>query len=346
MTQTIPDQVARAVDVALAGIGRHYPYVLQHRLESEADVVAPRQLTPIFCGNYDWHSSVHTHWTLVRALRLFPQSAPAPSIAAILAERFSTANVRAELRYLRSHPGFERPYGIAWLLQLVSELARATDRGDARAWFAEFQPLGELCFQRFLEYLPRLTHPVRSGQHEQSAFALGLALDAARVLGAQECAAVIESWVRERFGEDREAPLAYEPSGTDFLSPVCAEADLMRRVLPRDEFVRWLHAFVPHGKVDALALTPVICADPSDGKFAHLDGLNLSRAWMLDGIAAALPPEHPARAALVTAAALHGRVGLASISPQHYAGAHWLPSFAMYWLTRAGLESATGRGAS
>ncbi len=223
---------------------------------------------------------------------------------------------------------FERPYGLAWLLALAAEL-RIFDSTLAE----NLRPLEEVAVEQLADWLPKLIRPDRSGQHPNTAFALGLALDYARAagtkVGAQAFADLLTQRARDYYEADRLAPLAYEPAGEDFLSPSLAEADLMRRVLDQTDFVSWLEGFLP----DVAPLQPLASPDRSDGKLAHLDGLNLSRAWMLRGIARALPLDHPRRAQFLELSDLHAQAGLAAVTGEHYAGGHWLGTFAVYLLT-------------
>lgn len=335
----------RLGNLVLSCIHREYPSHVVHLLHSDADARPPRELTPTFFGSFDWHSAVHGHWSLVRLLRLFPRSANAAAIAAALATSFTPENLSGELAYL-NQPGretFERPYGLAWLLQLTAELR---EWGDPRAegWLTHLLPLEAVAAERFTRWLPKLSHPVRSGEHSQTAFAMGLAHDWAYVAGDSAIRTLLEQRTRDFYGDDHEWPLRYEPSGHDFLSPSLAEADLMRRILPRAELANWLGRFLPELRADGLAacLPPVRSADPSEGKLAHLDGLNLSRAWMLEGIASALAADDTRRPEVLRSAEQHGRAGLAAVTGEHYAGAHWLGTFAVYLLSRRGIEASRG----
>ncbi len=337
-------EAAPIAGMVLECVGREYPSQVAHRLASDADARPPRQLTPAFFGSFDWHSAVHGHWCLARLLRGFPDAAFAPPARAALDAALTPANLAAETAYLAApgREGFERPYGLAWLLQLALEL-REWGSGPAPGWSAALAPLERLAAERLAAWLPRLRWPVRSGEHAQSAFALGLALDWARGAGAAELERLIVERARDHYADDADAPLAYEPSGQDFLSPIQGEADLMRRVLDRAAFAAWLGRFLPDLEGDAARrwLTPVEPGDRSDGKLAHLDGLNLSRAWMLEGIASRLPRDgarEVARvAALEAAARRHREAGLAAVPAPDYAGRHWLGSFAVYLLSRRGL---------
>jgi hypothetical protein len=313
------EQFAR---LALEGIHREYPNKIAHTLQSDADARPPRELTPAFYGCYDWHSAVHGHWMLARLARAFPNTALAERARAALARSITAENIASEVRYLEA-PGrasFERPYGLAWLLQLSAEL-RASTSSLAQI----IEPLETAAAKKLEDWLPKLPYPDRSGQHANTAFALGLMMDWARLVGQGREKLLFASTVRF-FTGDRSGPIAFEPSGEDFLSPCLAEADLMRRVCTPSEFADWLTAFLP----DIPMLRPVSSPDPSDGKLAHFDGLNLSRAWMLFGIAKGLPDNDPRRLRLLLIADAHRDAGLAAVSGTHYEGSHWLGTFAVY----------------
>ena len=337
-----PAAAARFAKLALACVHREYPNKISHVMNSDQDAQPPRELTPAFYGCFDWHSSVHGHWLLARTARIFPGSAVAQDARAALAVSLTTANLKREAEYMNGEgrASFERPYGLAWLLQLGAEL-REWDDPQARAWSAALHPLEDAAAARMQTWLPKLTHPVRSGEHSNTAFALSLALDYARGAGRREFANLIETRIKAFYLNDRACPLNYEPSGEDFLSPCLAEADAVRRVLPPVEFARWLGEFLPAAAQDGSAawLRPAVVSDPTDGKLAHLDGLNLSRAWMLRGIAAALPKSDVRLAALRSAANEHARDGLRAVTGAHYEGGHWLGSFAVYLVTNRGLSA-------
>jgi len=324
-----PADVTRFASLALDCVHREYPNKIAHVLNSDADARPPRELTPAFYGCYDWHSSVHGHWMLARAAHLYPDLPVSARALAALSRSITPANIAQETAYMNA-PGratFERPYGLAWLLALAQELR------EMNSPLAEvLLPLQRAAAARLSAWLPRLSHPVRSGEHSQTAFALGLALDFA-IRSDPALAAHLRARARIFFASDKACPAGYEPSGEDFLSPCLAEADLMRRVLDPDAFAAWFDSFLP-----ALTYKPLTVTDPSDGKLAHLDGLNLSRAWMLTGIASALPPAHPRRAAILHLAEVHGKAGLASVTAAHYEGGHWLGSFALYYATGRGLK--------
>jgi len=336
----------RFAQLALACVHKEYPNKISHTLNGDEDVAPPRKLTPAFYGCYDWHSSVHGHWLLVRLVRTFPDADFGQSAREALRQSLTTENIAQEAAYLRGEgrASFERPYGLVWLLQLVSEL-REWDDPQAKEIAANLRPLEEVAIERLSAWLPKLSNPVRIGEHDQTAFALGLMLDYARGSDNQGFAGLVASKARQFYMNDKNCPLDYEPSGEDFLSPCLGEADLMRRVVPGPDFAAWLQTFLP--QIPACCsdkwLQPVISPDPSDPKLAHLDGLNLSRAWMLEGIADGLPKGDKRLPAIRRAAEEHKRVGLASVTGEHYEGGHWLGSFAVYLVTQRGIANK-GRG--
>ena len=342
----------RFAKLALACVHKEYPNKISHVLNSDADVAPPRKLTPAFCGCYDWHSSVHGHWLLVRLVRTFPDARFAGAAREALKQSLTADNLKQEATYIRGtgRASFERPYGLSWLLQLCAEL-REWDDPQAREMSANLRPLEEAAVERLKTWLPKLSHPVRIGEHDQTAFGLGLMLDYARTVGDEAFAKLVSDSARKFFLTDKNCPLAYEPSGEDFLSPCLGEADAMRRVLSQDEFAKWLKEFLPQipttppqSEAPTREWLPVTRSpDPSDPKLAHLDGLNLSRAWMLEGIISALPADDPRRFHLSVAAEAHRRAGLAAVTGEHYEGGHWLGSFAVYLTTQRGIKHGTPR---
>jgi hypothetical protein len=343
----------RFANLALACVHKEYPNHISHTLNSDADVAPPRKLTPAFYGCYDWHSSVHGHWLLVRLVRTYPDAPFVQPAREALRQSLTAENLAQEAAYLKGagRASFERPYGLAWLLQLAAELkewskaanSNSKDAGDSAAndVAANLRPLEEVALDRLKTWLPKLANPVRIGEHDQSAFGMGLMLDYARTAGDEKFAALVESKARQFFLGDKNCPLAYEPSGEDFLSPCLGEADLMRRVLTSDEFARWLSDFLPQiSPRNAKWLEPVVSPDPSDPKLAHLDGLNLSRAWMLEGIASALPKNDKRLAVIRATAEAHSGAGLDAVTGEHYEGGHWLGSFAVYLVTHRGIATA------
>jgi hypothetical protein len=342
------EDAGRLARLALSCVHREYPNKIAHVMQSDADLAPPRLLTPAFYGCFDWHSAVHGHWLLARLARLYPQADFAAEARRALARNLTPEHIAGEVAYLQGEgrATFERPYGLAWLLQLATELREWKDPEAAR-WYQALAPLEAAAAARLADWLPKLTYPIRTGEHSQTAFALGLILDWAREAGRRELADLIVQKALAFHARDRDCPLDYEPSGQDFLSPCLAEADLMRRVLPPDEYAVWLRGFLPDlpRDEDASWLPVAIVSDRSDGKLAHLDGLNLSRAWMLEGIASGLPDGDPRRAALTAAAGEHRRAGLAAVTGEHYEGGHWLGSFAVYLVTRRGLGGTVDPGA-
>jgi hypothetical protein len=336
---------ARFAALALACVHQEYPNKIAHVLNGDQDVQAPRQLTPSFYGCYDWHSSVHGHWLLGRLARTYPEAPFAGPAREALAKSLTPDHIAGEVRYMTGagRTSFERPYGLAWLLQLAAELREWNDP-QAKAWAATLEPLERAAVERLKEWLPKLSKPIRIGEHDQTAFSFGLILDwarAARAAGVsdQGMEELLTGRIRDFYLTDRGCPLSWEPSGQDFLSPCLAEADLMRRVLAPPAFAEWLTAFLPAIPVDGSSswIEPAVVTDPTDPKLAHLDGLNLSRAWMLEGIAAGLPGADRRLAALKAAAARHREAGLRAVTGEHYEGGHWLGSFAVYLVTGRGL---------
>jgi hypothetical protein len=345
---------ARFAALALKCLHQEYPNHISHSLASDADARPPRSLTPAFYGCYDWHSDVHGHWLLVRLLRLFPAAPFAREARAALEGSFTPANIAGEVRYLggAARASFERPYGLAWLLELTAEL-RSFDDAAARRWSATLEPLEAEAARRLKSWLPKLHYPIRIGEHDQTAFSFGLVWDWAGIAADSEMRLLLSDAARRFYLRDRDCPLAYEPSGEDFLSPCLAEADFMRRALGQPAFARWLGKFLPQiprsatlaGKAARQStatapppwLSPAVVTDRADPKLAHIDGLNLSRAWMLEGIAHGLPPHDARIAALLAAAAEHRAAALPAVTGEHYEGGHWLGTFAVYLTSGAGV---------
>ena len=341
---------ARFAALALKCLHQEYPNHISHTLTADADVRPPRELTPAFYGCYDWHSDVHGHWLLVRLLRLFPDAPFAAGARTALSRSFTPQNIAGEVSYLQGagRVSFERPYGLAWLLRLAAELRRFDD-ADARSWSATLAPLETEVAARLESWLPKLHYPIRVGEHDQTAFSFGLVWDWARVSGDARMLSLLGDAAQRFYLRDRNCPLAYEPSGEDFLSPCLAEADFMRRVLAPPAFARWLSAFLPQipraaakraAATPSPWLAPGVVTDRGDPKLAHIDGLNLSRAWMLEGIASGLPPRDARIPALRAAAAQHAAASLPAVTGEHYEGGHWLGTYAVYLTSRAGLEAA------
>lgn len=326
-------QASRFAQLALKCLGKEYPNKPEHVINDAADVEPPKKLHPAFFGCYDWHSSVHGHWMLVRLLRTFPNLPEGPAIRKALSGSLTRENVLAETAYLKepNRQSFERTYGWAWLLKLAEELHLWTD-SDARVWSGNLQPLIAALTSRYLAFLPKQTYPIRTGVHPNTAFGLAFALDYSRSAGNKDLEAMIIERSLTYFKNDVNYPATWEPGGEDFFSPALMEADLMRRVLKPAEFRRWFHRFLPglaRGGLRNL-LRPAVVTDRTDPKIVHLDGLNLSRAWCMRSIASALPRNDPARRILNQSARLHGSDALAHVASGNYAGEHWLASFAVY----------------
>jgi hypothetical protein len=337
---------ARFAALALKCLHQEYPNHISHTLNGDSDARPPRELTPAFYGCLDWHSDVHGHWLLVRLVRLFPDAPFVTEARAAIARSLTPQNIAGEVAYLRGsgRASFERPYGLAWLLRLAAELRRCDD-ADARNWSATLAPLESEVAARLESYLPKLYYPIRIGEHDETAFSLGLVWDWAAVSGDVRMRALLSDAAQRFYRRDRNCPLAYEPSGEDFLSPCLAEADFMRRVLAPADFARWLSAFLPQVPRDHAAaadltawLPPGVVTDRADPKLAHIDGLNLSRAWMLEGIAHGLPPHDARIAALLATATKHADAALPAVTGEHYEGGHWLGTYAVYLTSQAGLQ--------
>jgi hypothetical protein len=319
-----PQIAARFADIALGHVTREYPHKLDHVMAGPDDVRGPRDLHPIFFGSFDWHSCVHGWWLLLRLRRLFPEMEPAARIDALAAELLTSEHAAAELAYLDrpASGGFERPYGWAWLLALHREAQRQTDR----PWAATLEPLARAFAERFTAFLPKLTYPIRTGTHFNTAFALVLALEWAQE-NDEGLAALIATRATDWFGGDSKYH-GWEPGGDDFLSGGLTEALLMRRLLGRGEFVGWFEAFLPDAAagVPTTLFAPAFVSDRSDGKIAHLDGLNLSRAWCWRGLAGGV---EPALADLFRRTAdEHLGASLPHVAGD-YMGEHWLATFAL-----------------
>lgn len=331
----------RFANLALKCLHTEYPNHISHTLDSDAAALPPHVLTPAFYGCLDWHSDVHGHWLLVRLLRLFPQAPFATQARQEVARSLTAAHISGELQYLQQadRASFERPYGLAWLLQLCAELREWQDP-QAQAWLAVLRPLEVEAASRLASWLPKLHYPIRVGEHDQTAFSFGLVWDWAGVARDTRMRELLKDAAQRFYLKDRDCPLSYEPSGEDFLSPCLAEADFMRRVLGPPAFAAWLSAFLPGIPGDGAApwLTPGVVTDRADPKLAHIDGLNLSRAWMLEGMAHGLPRGDRRIPALLHAAARHRQLALPAVTGAHYEGGHWLGTFAVYLTSGAGLR--------
>jgi Protein of unknown function (DUF2891) len=332
-------QAAGYARVALENIGREFPALLSHLMTGPDDVLSrPADRTPVFYGSLDWHSSVEMHWLLVRLLRLAGRAVPDQEIRIALDARFTPEKLAAEARFAASDDGrHERPYGWAWALALAQEIANLGD-ADATRWLDAFAPLRDVLSQRFLDWLPKATYPVRHGVHANTAFSFSTAFPFAASLaqaGKPELAAAIEARALAWFEADTDYPGGYEPSGTDFLSPALTEAELMSRLLARPEFGDWLAGFLP-GIADgepAALFTPAVVSDASEGQIAHLHGLNASRAYCWRRIAESLPVDDLRVGPALAAAREHLAAALPHVVGDGYMVEHWLAAYAVLALS-------------
>jgi hypothetical protein len=343
ITGLTPEFAAKFAAAALGHVTREYPNKPANVHAGPEDARTPQSLYPVFYGSFDWHSCVHAYWMLARLLRLFPAMAPASEIRSLFEARLTPELVAGEVATF-SHPmagGFERPYGWAWLLKLHVAL---TDLPDRR-WHEALAPLTALIAGRLEAFLPKATYPVRVGTHFNTAFALALATDYAGATHNASLAGLLRRTAEGWYGADSDCQ-AWEPSGDDFLSSALIEAECMRRLLPAERFLPWFDRFLPHlaeARPEAL-FAPVSVSDRSDGKIAHLDGLNLSRAWCWRSLATALPASDTRRLMMEQAAELHLAAGLPHVTGD-YMGEHWLASFAVLALDELSSPSpAGGRG--
>lgn len=329
-TQLTPEMASRFASLALNHLTREFPNKLMHAMSSAADAQTPRQLHPIFYGSYDWHSCVHGYWLLLRLLNEFPDLPQAEKIIAMVGEHFTAENVAGEMAYLQQpqHAGFERPYGWAWFLALTQQLHEMA-LPQASVWAKNLSPMTRFFEESFTAFLPKATYPLRVGSHFNTAFALALTLDYARCVKHKSLSELIKETALRWHLDDKNCQ-AWEPGGDEFLSPSLMEAELMRRVLPGEEFVTWFGHFLPDlaQNQPATLFTPATVTDRSDGKIGHLDGLNLSRAWCQRSLASALPAGDPRATCLRNAAHAHLHSALEHLDSD-YMGEHWLATFAL-----------------
>ena len=322
--------------LALKCVNRELPNKPEHVINNPSEVQSPKQLHPAFYGCYDWHSSVHGHWMLVRLLKSFSSLPEDKQIRDALNANLTAENIRAEAAYMSqpNRQSFERTYGWAWLLKLAEEL-HSWDDPDGDKWAEALQPLVDVIVKSYKSFLPKQTYPIRTGVHPNTAFGLAFALDYAKTVGDRDFEALLDERSRTYFAKDVNYPASWEPGGEDFFSAALMEADLMRRVMKPVEFAAWFHRFLPQASTGGppSLLKPAIVTDRTDPKLVHLDGLNLSRAWCMGSIANALPSKDPARKALTDSAKQHATAALAHVASGDYAGEHWLASFAIYLLS-------------
>jgi len=340
MNRLDPSTAEQWGQLVLRGVDTEFPNKLALVYSSADQIKTPREHFPAFFGCFDWHSSVHGHWVLVRLLKQYPGIESAPRIRQVLAEHLTAENLQREADFFGrdEQKAFERMYGWAWLLRLTLEL-NDWDDPDAVLWREHLRPLEQGLVQRIEAYLPLLNFPIRTGEHPDTAFALGQIIDYARAMKLATLEQLVADRARAYYRADVDYPVQYEPSGQDFFSSCWNEADLLRRVLPQGEFLEWLEAFLPRLATQLTdgTIAPVVVTDPTDGKLVHLAGLNLHRAWCMRSVAQALPAEHALRVPLQASAEAHLVAGLQYINSGHYEGDHWLATFGLYAIEGIGI---------
>ena len=323
------EEANRLAQLPIHCMETEYPNKLSQTLGSESDLGTPQELHPAFYGCFDWHSAVHGHWSLVSLLKQFPELKDTDSIKQKLLTNISKENILKEVDYFNGehNKSYERTYGWAWLLKLAEELNTWNDP-YARELEQNLQPLTDLLAEKYIEFLPKLNYPIRVGTHTNTAFGLSFAWDYANTVNNEELKSIIEQRARDFYYTDTDCPLKWEPSGYDFLSPCLEEAALMKRVLPKEEFIVWLNKFLPQLKNKDFDLKVGEVSDRTDGHLVHLDGVNFSRAWNFNIIAQGLPEyKH-----LKDLANKHINYSLPSIVDGNYEGGHWLATYAIYAL--------------
>lgn len=320
--------------LALKCVQKEYPNKLDHVMNNETEVQSPSALHPAFYGCFDWHSSVHGHWMLVRLLKLFPDLENSTEMRKALNENLTKANIKVEVGYLDqpNRKSFERTYGWAWLLKLAEEL-NGWDDPQGKAWSQNLKPLADAIVMRYIDFLPKQNYPIRTGVHPNTAFGISFALDYARATKNYQLESILTERGMNYYFNDENYDAKWEPGGDDFFSPSLMEVDLIRRILEPKHFAEWFRKFLPDISKAKSLLEPAIVTDRTDPKLVHLDGLNLSRAWCMFGIANHLPKSEPAREILIISALKHAEAGLKYISSGNYEGEHWLASFAVYMLS-------------
>ncbi|MDQ7816617.1 MAG: DUF2891 domain-containing protein [Melioribacteraceae bacterium] len=320
--------------LALKCVQKEYPNKLDHVMNDEGEVQPPFKLHPAFYGCFDWHSSVHGHWMLVRLLKLFPDLETAPAIRKVLNENLTETSLTIEVEYLNqpNRKSFERTYGWAWLLKLAEEL-NGWDDPQGKILSQNLHPLADAIVRRYIDFLPKQNYPIRTGVHPNTAFGISFALDYARAVKNHQLESVLTERGTAYYFNDENYDAKWEPGGEDFFSPALMEADLMRRILEPKYFAQWFKKFIPNIADTKSLLEPAVVTDRADPKLVHLDGLNLSRAWCMFGIVSQLPKSEPVRKIFTDSAIKHAEAGLQYITSGNYEGEHWLASFAVYMLS-------------
>ncbi|WP_108802524.1 DUF2891 domain-containing protein [Aquimarina sp. Aq107] len=323
------EQANTLVELPLACIHTEYPNKLGQTIGSKEDLGEPKVLHPAFYGCFDWHSAVHGHWSLVKLVKSFPEIEKATEIKTKLIESISKENIEAEVLYFegKHNTSYERTYGWAWLLKLAEEIHTWNDP-VAKNLEENLQPLTDVIVQRYIDFLPKLKYPIRVGEHTNTAFGLSFALDYANTFDNTKLKNIIASRAKDFYTKDANCPIGWEPSGYDFLSPCLEEVDLMRKVLDKPSFDKWVDDFMPQLKNPGFAISVGEVSDRTDGKLVHLDGLNFSRAWVLYGLA----NQYPEYDHLINIANQHVKYSLPNLVGDSYEGGHWLGSFVIYAL--------------
>ena len=332
------EQVASTyAETILAAIQQEYPNQMQHTMTGPEDRPRPREAHPAFYGCFDWHSSVHMHWSLIRLLRLAPDAFDHTKAITVLEAHLTRQALAQEAGYLRAWPRFERPYGWGWALTLAHELT-LWEAEVAASWLEALRPLVDAITELMLAWLPKATYPIRTGVHSNSAFGLARSVPWARGLATQGDTRLLTAITRTAigwYGEDRDYPASYEPSGSDFLSPALTEVELMSVLLERAEFLTWLDSFLPgfsSGRPKSL-FEPAFVSDAADGQLAHLHGLNLYRAFVLKQLHAILPADETRRTSLEAGIEAHVRTSISAVTGSDYMVEHWLASYALLYLS-------------
>lgn len=338
LTETEPvvltlSEANKLAELPLACINTEYPNKLGQTLGSKADIAQPNELHPAFYGCFDWHSSVHGHWSLVTLLKQFPDLDKAEAIKNALRANLSAENIKAEVEYFnkKHNKSYERTYGWAWLLKLAEEL-HTWDNPLARELESNLEPLTKLIVERYKEFLPKLNYPIRVGEHTNTAFGMAFAFDYAKTVEDTAFLDLLKTRSREFYLNDDHCPMTWEPSGYDFLSPCLEEIDMMRRALPKEAFMLWMKDFMPDLMNKDFNIEVGEVSDRTDGKLVHLDGLNFSRAWVFSGLAKQYPEQFSHLRNLATS---HTEYSYPNLVGDSYEGGHWLGSFAIYALNSA-----------
>jgi hypothetical protein len=325
--------------LALKCIQKEYPNKLDHVMNDSSEIQSPFKLHPAFYGCFDWHSSVHGHWMLIKLLKLFPDLKNSTEIRNALNENLTQQNIEAEVKYLNqpNRKSFERTYGWAWLLKLAEELVTWEDP-QGKIWYQNVKPLAEAITKRYMDFLPKQNYPIRTGVHPNTAFGILFALDYARTLKNSELEFLLIKRAETYFAEDEDYDAKWEPGGEDFFSPSLMEANLMSKIFDQKNFEKWLIKFIPKIGETKNILEPAIVTDRTDPKLVHLDGLNLSRAWCMFEISKQLSIDNLLKNILINSAIKHAEAGLKYILSGNYEGEHWLASFAVYMLSTLNIE--------